>query len=429
MPANYRTIAYAVEFVENLITKKKTWNIRPVWQRNSVWLTGAKNALFDTLLLDLPIPEMTIGDVPNSAVHEVIDGQQRLTTIVDYMGNSFPLRLNKTKFALAEKMHIYKEFNGKYYRDLSDVSSAVINNYELRFVVMANTTTTVNLNQQIFQALNNGSTNLNSDEVKNCTLSGQYMELLKELGNLPAYVNMLGERRVLRMQSNTTINRFFYHQNHGYAQSPLPNRMCRMDALIIHQNAHMTPQDRQTFIDLYTDCIGMCKEVFLDKAFMVSSNAFGASANTSNNAIFETLMQGFVPYRHMRKAITNNKVGILAAFNELRQNKLFNDTFASRSNSFKSINVLRRNLLWNDALAAVVPIVASTKRLFTLEDKAAKFAISKICAHPDCLQPINCLEDAHGDHIIPYSKGGLTVIENLQLMHKRCNSSKGARIM
>lgn len=36
--------------------------------------------------------------------------------------------------------------------------------------------------------------------------------------------------------------------------------------------------------------------------------------------------------------------------------------------------------------------------------------------------------DLSADHVIPYSKGGPTTLENLQTLCKRCNSKKGARM-
>jgi len=44
-----------------------------------------------------------------------------------------------------------------------------------------------------------------------------------------------------------------------------------------------------------------------------------------------------------------------------------------------------------------------------------------------CGLPITHLSHAHGDHVKPYSKGGLTHADNLALLHSSCNQVKGNR--
>lgn len=43
---------------------------------------------------------------------------------------------------------------------------------------------------------------------------------------------------------------------------------------------------------------------------------------------------------------------------------------------------------------------------------------------PGCKRPIDNIGDFSWDHILPQSKGGTSVLENLQPMHKECNSVK-----
>lgn len=42
-----------------------------------------------------------------------------------------------------------------------------------------------------------------------------------------------------------------------------------------------------------------------------------------------------------------------------------------------------------------------------------------------CLEPIYTGEKATIDHIIPTSKGGADVLDNMQIAHKKCNELKG----
>ncbi|MBR5721747.1 MAG: HNH endonuclease [Clostridia bacterium] len=70
------------------------------------------------------------------------------------------------------------------------------------------------------------------------------------------------------------------------------------------------------------------------------------------------------------------------------------------------------------------PFAARLLQLRTFEerDKRAKYAAQGgIC--PICHKHFDYSEMA-GDHIKPWSKGGLTVPENLQMLCRNCNSKK-----
>jgi hypothetical protein len=50
------------------------------------------------------------------------------------------------------------------------------------------------------------------------------------------------------------------------------------------------------------------------------------------------------------------------------------------------------------------------------------------CFFPGCGAPFDSEEDITFDHWIPQSKGGTWHVDNLRLMHKRCNALKGDRM-
>lgn len=66
--------------------------ISPKFQRRSVWTTSAKGHLIDSILLDYPIPPIHIrlaSGTGGQTVREVIDGQQRLRAVFDFVSDSF----------------------------------------------------------------------------------------------------------------------------------------------------------------------------------------------------------------------------------------------------------------------------------------------------------------------------------------------------
>lgn len=74
----------------------KTLDISPWYQRRSVWSTPQKAYLINTIFERKPVPSVYIRqqiDVDNErSFKEVVDGQQRIRTIVSYRSDEFPAR-------------------------------------------------------------------------------------------------------------------------------------------------------------------------------------------------------------------------------------------------------------------------------------------------------------------------------------------------
>jgi hypothetical protein len=91
----------------------------------------------------------------------------------------------------------------------------------------------------------------------------------------------------------------------------------------------------------------------------------------------------------------------------------------SSANRERRATILR-NLLWSlfDRKDAKRGFTTEQRRiLWNSEDK-------KICAR--CKRPL-AWSDLSIDHVLAHAKGGRSTLRNAQLMHKNCNSSKGAR--
>ncbi len=92
--------------------KGGTLTLQPDFQRGDTWQVFAQSFFIDTLLRDLPIPPIYIRLVTNretkTSYREVVDGQQRLNTIVKFIDGQ--LRLDKRS----------REYAGKTYETLDD---------------------------------------------------------------------------------------------------------------------------------------------------------------------------------------------------------------------------------------------------------------------------------------------------------------------
>src|SRR5262245_42721892 len=86
--------------------------LNPHFQRRAVWTRAAKVFLIDTILRRFPIPKVFMRTNVNIETHatyrEVVDGQQRLRTIIEFAADEWPLTARAG------------EFNGVTYSELPD---------------------------------------------------------------------------------------------------------------------------------------------------------------------------------------------------------------------------------------------------------------------------------------------------------------------
>ena len=83
--------------------KAKELNLAPEFQRGDIWLQSAQSYFIDTLLRDMPISPIYIRVVTNAETktshREVVDGQQRLSTIVKFIDGGLVLDSRSKEFA------------------------------------------------------------------------------------------------------------------------------------------------------------------------------------------------------------------------------------------------------------------------------------------------------------------------------------------
>jgi uncharacterized protein with ParB-like and HNH nuclease domain len=99
--------------LETLIKRidQKTIKLDPDYQRRHRWSAETSSRLIESIILNIPIPVVFISqdvdvdeEATDSARYTVIDGQQRLTAIFEFMKNKLPL----------EGLETLSELNGAY---------------------------------------------------------------------------------------------------------------------------------------------------------------------------------------------------------------------------------------------------------------------------------------------------------------------------
>ncbi|MBF0306872.1 MAG: DUF262 domain-containing protein, partial [Alphaproteobacteria bacterium] len=77
--------------VETIVSRIKNddLNLQPDFQRGVVWTDDKKKKLVDSILRGWHIPPIHVVEVRDKGTQEVLDGQQRLTAILNFVNGRF----------------------------------------------------------------------------------------------------------------------------------------------------------------------------------------------------------------------------------------------------------------------------------------------------------------------------------------------------
>lgn len=153
--------------------KEGSLELSASFQRNPVWLQRQKDYLIETILLELPVPEIYVINRVNPAGETkwiVVDGQQRLRTVLEFVQGELTISISEDAYK-----HI------KTFSNLSDEGKTQFWRFPM---VVRDLEDSTNLNvRDLFERLNKWSTNLNDQELRNARFSGQFLEAVQEIGN------------------------------------------------------------------------------------------------------------------------------------------------------------------------------------------------------------------------------------------------------
>lgn len=111
-PAHSDTIAFTLDTIDAYERKigVNRLNLRPSYQRGEAWKTEYKEKLIYSLITNYPIGNFIVRklEITNQATAEVVDGQQRLLTIREFVQNGMELSSVLSKTIISEKEDFYK---------------------------------------------------------------------------------------------------------------------------------------------------------------------------------------------------------------------------------------------------------------------------------------------------------------------------------
>jgi len=152
--------------------------LTPKFQRRSVWKKGAKSYLIDTIVRGLPIPIIFMRDYRTTPdqiepIKEVVDGQQRLRTVISFVTPHLLKDFDKERDAFSIQKNHNKDLAGKPFKDLDDESKEAILNYTFDVHVLPSSVDDRDI-VRIFRRMNSTSYALKKQELRNANFYGDF---------------------------------------------------------------------------------------------------------------------------------------------------------------------------------------------------------------------------------------------------------------
>lgn len=388
--------------------KENSLELAPPFQRKPVWSMNNKSFLIDTIINGLPIPEIYIQiktDSEGNAKYIVIDGQQRLRAVLEFLDGEYELLEEHNK-----------KFAGKDFSGLPDGVKQEIWNY--RFVVRELSTSSEEDVRHIFQRLNKNVVPLNRQELRNATYLGNFIQLASELADDPYWseqglVNPSDIRRMndvefvseliisllhgIQPKEPDLIDKFYKLYDDSFPErESIKNKFIRVKNKIEEVFGELRPTRWKYKLDYYGLFVAFSELIdnyyFPEERYEEIKTAFEEfSRKISEKELDNTYIKEYYEAQLTRRANKDNRT--------------------IRVRNIKNL---------------IIPflIAKDTKRQFNEEERRIFWELSqsKLCSL--CSKEVKW-EEYELDHINPYSKGGKTELKNAQITHKVCNASKG----
>lgn len=144
--------------------------LRPDFQRREVWSAPARIMLMDTILRDVPMPKIFLANTirDGKTYREVIDGQQRISAILDFLRDGFSLDV---PYSGTEK--------GKIFSELNQETRERFLSYRIDFNEAVNPTD--GETREVYARVNKYTVPLNKQELRRADFPGDFLSTVDKL--------------------------------------------------------------------------------------------------------------------------------------------------------------------------------------------------------------------------------------------------------
>jgi Protein of unknown function DUF262 len=312
------------------LKKNQELIIQPEYQRLFRWSVEQKSRLIESILLELPIPQVFVME-NSDGVYELIDGLQRISSVLQFVD---PDAIQLEGFSL-DGCDIIADLNGLSYSTLPMSLKLRLKRSTLRTIVIKRQSKSF-LRYEMFKRLNTGGSLLSPQEIRNCSArmlgsgGAEFYGFLKDLADIDAFKETtltLAQEDLEQKANEELVLRFFAAKNaatlfRGSVRDWLDDFMegVLLDKILFDQSS-----ERAIFIELFSEIAKKLGETAFVK--YRGENPIGGLAP----AYFEAISIGC--FRQLRELKAKPAKRVRDAITEMVQNQEFRNVTGPGSNS------------------------------------------------------------------------------------------------
>jgi hypothetical protein len=393
--------------------------LNPEFQRNFVWQKRRASDLIESIILNIPLPLIYLAEVGDK--EEIIDGQQRLTSIFSFIDGFFP---DKVKFKLSKNLKLLgDEIGGKTFQELDKKYQKQITKRALNIITISEESQE-DVKFEMFERLNTKITSLKTQELRNCLYRGPYNDFIKRMANSPDFQYILDKPDFKKRMTDieyALIFFAFFHTNYEHWNKNLT----QMLNLEMRKRQNISSDTCIELEKQFKKSVYMVKHIWGKNAFNMFSlnvnNKRGTYSRQLNQGLYQIIMYWFTPYKENEIIPFSDLIREEMQNLQLYDHEFINCLTGSGTNSPRKIKI--KFDIWGKAIKGILNYPVNNPRAFSYKLKEELFEKDKTCQL--CGQRINSIDDAEVDHIHCYWEGGKTIPENARLTHRICNRKRG----
>ena len=409
--------------------------LQPEFQRDFIWNKKRQEALIRSLWKGIPLPMFyfSVSMVAGNERWEVIDGQQRLTTIFGFI-NSMSIKDKTVRGKITKKVAILDSRRNKVKR--SDIVSRV-KRRQIYCVLIPDKGLNVNEKYDIFKALNQGAVSLKAQELRNAMLQKEAPDLNKELKTCARLLSTLLKIRNDRMIFEELVLRFFIISERGYDKK-VSNQLQNIEDL---KDIFGSKAKAKKLSKRFKNFLNLVKLVFrtkkgFHKYFQVLSKDENRKLSESdwdyyqfsgkiNQGLYH-LLAYFLPQFDTHQINKSKPLKIRQGFVKILKNPKFIKLITGSATDSTKVIRESRNMFERKF---IIPYIGNPaqKDAKTIPKGLRKVLLGKVPFCYLCYGKLKEGQKMHAEHIEAHAKGHPGSYHNILLAHEKCNLSKGVK--